>query len=477
WKRRRSPFPSVGLPADPQYPDQLVSGVVSRAWLIPHQFLEVVDGEVYLFKATIAYQFSMQRLIGLDAFHQHFVQRVLHAPAGDFPVITPGDQLGHQGVVVRRYRVAAVQMGVDTDAVAARSVEVLDLAGAGHERLRVFSVDPALDGVAGNMNLVLAVLQRQAAGNSQLFTHDVHAGDHLGNRMLHLNPGVHFDEIELAVLIQELEGTGADVADFLAGIDTGLEGALAGFRINVRGRCFLNDLLVPALHGAVAVAQVNDVAVHVGQYLNFHVPRWFQKFFQVHGRVAKGVLGFGLGDLDGLEQGCLRMHHLHATATAAGGRLDHHRVTDLACQFQVTLVVIGQRTIGARNCRYAGLFHRFDGRDLVAHQANGFCPRADKAETAFLDLLSEIGVFRQKAVARVNAHRVGDFRSADDGGNVQVALSRAVRADADGFIRQANVHEVTVYLRVNGHCLDTQLFAGTEYPQGDFTAVCDQNFF
>src|SRR5690606_13170973 len=146
----------------------------------------------------------------------------------------------------------------------ARSVEVLDLAGGRHERLRIFSVDTALEGVDGNMNLVLAGLQRQTTGNSQLFTHDVDAGDHVGNRILPLNPRVHSDEIELAVLIQELESAGADVDDFLAGIDTGLEGALAGFRINVRGRCFLNALLVPALHGAVAVAQVNDVAVHVG---------------------------------------------------------------------------------------------------------------------------------------------------------------------------------------------------------------------
>ena len=35
--------------------------------------------------------------------------------------------------------------------------------------------------------------------------HDVDAGDHLGHRMLDLDAGVHLDEVELAVLVQELE--------------------------------------------------------------------------------------------------------------------------------------------------------------------------------------------------------------------------------------------------------------------------------
>jgi hypothetical protein len=47
----------------------------------------------------------------------------------------------------------------------------------------------------------LALRERQllARGHHDLRLDDVHAGDQLGHRMLHLHAGVHLDEIELAV--------------------------------------------------------------------------------------------------------------------------------------------------------------------------------------------------------------------------------------------------------------------------------------
>ncbi|MNG01334.1 hypothetical protein D3C84_843080 [compost metagenome] len=51
------------------------------------------------------------------------------------------------------------------------------------------------------------------------------------------------------------------------------------------------------------------------------------------------------------------------------------------------------------------------------------------------------------------------------------------RTDADGFVCQAQVHQLFVGLGVNGDGLDAHLFAGTQNPQGDLTAVGDQNFF
>ena len=45
--------------------------------------------------------------------------------------------------------------------------------------------------------------------------HEVDAGDHLGHRMLDLEAGVHLDEVELAVLVEELDRAGAAIADVL----------------------------------------------------------------------------------------------------------------------------------------------------------------------------------------------------------------------------------------------------------------------
>src|SRR5690606_8316561 len=66
------------------------------------------------------------------------------------------DELGDHGVVVGRYAVAGVAVGVDADAGAAGQVELVNHAGTGREILcRVFGVDADLDGVAGLLDLLL----------------------------------------------------------------------------------------------------------------------------------------------------------------------------------------------------------------------------------------------------------------------------------------------------------------------------------
>ena len=53
-----------------------------------------------------------------------------------------------------------------------------------------------------------------ARGDPDLPLHQVDAGDHLGDRMLHLDARVHLEEIERAVLVeQELDRPGVHVAD------------------------------------------------------------------------------------------------------------------------------------------------------------------------------------------------------------------------------------------------------------------------
>jgi len=56
---------------------------------------------------------------------------------------------------------------------------------------------------------------------------------------------------------------------------------------------------VPALDRAVARAEVDDVAVLVGEDLDFDVARLFDVLLDVDLRAAERRLGFGLGRLDG----------------------------------------------------------------------------------------------------------------------------------------------------------------------------------
>src|SRR5690606_1764481 len=368
-----------------------------------------------------------------DTVHHQLVQGVAHAHQGFVPAGAVGDQLADQRIVVRWYLVATVQVRIHPHTIATGRMEEGHGARARQEAVRVLGVDPALDGVATDDHVFLLDAQRLASADANLFLDDVDAGDHFRNRMLHLDTGVHLDEEELAVFIEELEGAGAAVTQIDTGLyATGLDLG-AGLLVDTGGRCFLDDLLVPALQGAVTVAQVDGVALAVGQYLHFHVPRVGQELFQVDHGVAEGRARFGAGQADRLDQVFFLVHHAHAATTAATGGLDDHRIADPTADLQALFLVLGQRAVGAGHGRYTGLLHGGNRRHLVTHQADYLGAGADEGEAGVLDLLGEVGVFREEAIAGVDAVGTGYLGSADDARNVQVRLGGDRRADADGF--------------------------------------------
>src|SRR5579859_5590391 len=76
-------------------------------------------------------------------------------------------------------------------------------------------IDPALDGMAGELDLGLIDLQPAAGGDADLLLHQVDAADQLGHRMLDLDARVHLDEGELAILVEELERDGTAILELL----------------------------------------------------------------------------------------------------------------------------------------------------------------------------------------------------------------------------------------------------------------------
>ena len=192
------------------------------ALLLGHALFQVVDVLATLLETDVGHDPLLQRDVALHPFDHRLGQRQAHARDGGGAVAAVHDQLADHRVVVRRDAVAVVQVGVHAHARAAGCLEALHRAGAGHEGVRVLGVDAALDRVAGDLDVLLPDRQLLATGDQQLLAHQVDAGDQLGHRMLHLDAGVHLDEVEAAVLEQELEGAGAAVADADAGIDADL---------------------------------------------------------------------------------------------------------------------------------------------------------------------------------------------------------------------------------------------------------------
>src|SRR5690554_5420763 len=241
---------------------------------------------------------------------------------------------------------------------------------------------------------------------------------------------VHLNEVELTVLVEELKSASTPIADVQTGLDAGVVNEAAGFRIDIRRRGLFQNFLVAALHGAIPVTQVNGIALAVGKYLNFHVARPLQELFQINGIVTKGGLGFCLGNMDGVEQGCFCINHLHATTTATSGSLDDDRIADLLSNTQGFLRVLTDRPVGTGYGGHTSLTHGLEGGHFVTHQPDHVRGWADEGKTTLFHLLGKVGIFCQEAIAGMDGHRVGDLSRTDNGGNIEVAVFRIAGADA-----------------------------------------------
>ena len=235
---------------------------------------------------------------------------------------------------MRRHRVAGVDVRIEAHAEPAGDDHPRDLPGRGAEiLLRVLGVDAALDGrAARTMSSCVkgsgspAATRICALIRSMPVTISV-TGCSTWMRALTL------DEVEVALAIDdELDGAGVGVAGRLAPAarpprrsPSRVSGAKRG------GGALLDQLLMAALHRAVALPQMDDVAVLVGQDLHFDVPRMLDVFLQVDRcrcrrppRLRPGPAArpaFSARSFSG---------HAHAAAAAAGRRLDQHRKADLA---------------------------------------------------------------------------------------------------------------------------------------------------
>ena len=211
--------------------------------------------------------------------------------------------------------------------------------------------------------------------------------------MLHLDAGVHFHEVEmLARLIDEVfDRAGVLVVDRLDEIHGSRAHALAHFRGEKGRGAFLDDLLVAALHRAIALAEVDEMAVGIGNDLELDVVRVEHQF--LHVTIAISEAGHGLVR-SGLEKGLelLRLEAgAHPASAAAGRSLDHHRQADLH-RFRVSLVGIRQ-DFRSGSDRHAVRDRSGAGGGLVAHHPDHIRRGADENDAGALADIGEAGVF------------------------------------------------------------------------------------
>ena len=73
----------------------------------------------------------------------------------------------------------------------------------------------------------------------------------------------------------------------------------------------------------------------------------------------------------------------------------------------------------------------------------------DENELIFLADFREVVILGQKAGTRMDSVGAGDERRADNVGDVEIALGRRGRADADGLVGEAHVQGIAVRFRVD----------------------------
>jgi hypothetical protein len=204
--------------------------------------------------------------------------------------------------------------------------------------------------------------------------------------MLDLQAGVHLHEPD-AVGAQafggvgdELDRAGPDIAHRLSRLHGGGADSGAGGLVHAGGRSLLDDLLVAALQRAIALEQVDDIAVAVAEHLHLDVARTGDVLLQQHPVVAEAGGGLAAARAQGGLEVAGLVDLAHALAAAAGHGLDQHRIADLAGLGRQALdrLVLAQI---ARRGRHAGLDHDLLGGVLQAHGADRRGRRADPDQT------------------------------------------------------------------------------------------------
>ena len=416
--------------------------------------------------------------VRVDAEHDGVGERTVEPFERLCPIGTERDDLGDHRVVVRRDLLALADARVDAHALALGCSPGDDRPRRREEpAVRRLGVDARLDGMPVEPHLLLRERERLACGDAELLLDEVDARHELGDRMLDLQSGVHLDEEELVgrgIGDEELDRARAEVADAAGGVAGREADALAGLLVEQRRGRLFDDLLVPPLQRALALAEVHDVARRIGEDLHLDVARTLDEALEQQRVVAErgardpACRGERCGQLVG------RADDLHALAAAARRGLDEQRESHGIGRGDEPGVV--ERRVGdAGHDRHAGCRDVQLGPDLVAHDVEGLIARADEDDAGLAAGAGEARVLGEEPVAGVHGLRAGRQGGLDDAGGVEVALGGGRRADVHGLVGEAHVRGIGVGVGVHGDRVDAEASQRADHPHRDLAAVGDEH--
>jgi hypothetical protein len=226
-----------------------------------------------------------------------------------------------------------------------------------------------------------------------------------------------------------------------------------------------------ALNGAIALAQVDDIAMLVRQNLELDVMRALDIFLNEYGAVSESGEGLAGGHFHIFAQLGIRPDDAESAPSTTGAGFDHDRVAGFFGEGQ-GLFNICHAAMGARDDRNPVFFRKIGGFNFAAHGVDGGRRGSDEGNAGSLAQLGKLRVLGKKAVAGMDGIRSDSEGEIDDLLLVEEALHRP-RADEVGFISLLDVDAGGIRLGIDSDRGDIQFAAGADDAHGDFAAICD----
>ena len=165
-------------------------------------------------------------------------------------------------------------MGIQPNTVSARRPELLYFPGAGPEIISgILRIDTAFDRDPLHLDIILGHPQPFTARKTNLLLDQVDSSHHLGNRMLNLDAGIHLDEVEVEVPVDDkLHRAGIGIAGCFHQLLRRNSHLVPNFRRQPRRGRLLDQLLMPALETAITLAKMDHLAMVISEDLDLHMP-------------------------------------------------------------------------------------------------------------------------------------------------------------------------------------------------------------
>src|SRR5260221_9565448 len=293
--------------------------------------------------------------------------------------------------------------------------------------------------------------------------------------MLDLQARVHFHEIELIILDDEFDGAGAEIADRARRRHRRRTHGGTAFGRHAGGRRFLHHLLMPALDRTIALEEMQDMAVAVGEDLHLDMARPGEIACDQPPFINKGVLRLRLGGGEGGRNLGRGRDDLHALAATAGSGLDQHRVADAIRRRrqEIRRLILAVIT---RYQRHLGGLHQALGRTLRAHGADGGRRWADENEAGNGTGFGKIGVLRQEAITGMDRIGATGLGGGDHFLNGEITLACRRAAQRIGAIGSRDMGGIAVDIRIDRDGGDPHAPRRPHDATGDLAAIGDQNF-